>query len=168
MHYGEIEHRSIYGEPRPKAPRNWPRGGSNSPLPVLPDEHNWTRLPTAALLLHPIIIKTRYNQRKFLRVALVVACLKTKNEIAAANRTSTIASVAPVRDAGKRHRARNQIRKRSRPMSLRTATPPGLHDAVRVTCGYNAARDKLQQSPGLKNQANVSVKRRGQHQTRAA
>ena len=41
MHYGETEHRSIYGEASPKTRRRCTRRGSSSTrLPVLPDERN--------------------------------------------------------------------------------------------------------------------------------
>lgn len=41
MHYGEIEHRSIYGEASPKEARELLEEGVEfHPLPVLPDEHN--------------------------------------------------------------------------------------------------------------------------------
>jgi hypothetical protein len=41
MHYGEIEHRSIYGEASPKDARELAEEGIEfHPLPVLPDEHN--------------------------------------------------------------------------------------------------------------------------------
>ena len=41
MHYGEIEHRSIYGEASPKdAQALHEEGIEFHPLPVLPDEHN--------------------------------------------------------------------------------------------------------------------------------
>jgi hypothetical protein len=41
MHYGEIEHRSIYGEASPKEAQALAEEGIDfHPLPVLPDEHN--------------------------------------------------------------------------------------------------------------------------------
>jgi len=41
MHYGEIEHRSIYGEATPKDAKELAEEGIEfHPLPVLPDEHN--------------------------------------------------------------------------------------------------------------------------------
>jgi len=41
MHYGEIEHRSIYGEASPKDAKELADEGIEfHPLPVLPDEHN--------------------------------------------------------------------------------------------------------------------------------
>jgi hypothetical protein len=41
MHYGEIEHRSIYGEASPKEAKELlDEGVEFHPLPVLPDEHN--------------------------------------------------------------------------------------------------------------------------------
>ena len=41
MHYGEIEHRSIYGEASPKEAKELLEEGVEfHPLPVLPDEHN--------------------------------------------------------------------------------------------------------------------------------
>jgi hypothetical protein len=41
MHYGEIEHRSIYGEATPKDAKDLAEEGIEfHPLPVLPDEHN--------------------------------------------------------------------------------------------------------------------------------
>ena len=41
MHYGEIEHRSIYGEASPKdAKELHDEGIEFHPLPMLPDEHN--------------------------------------------------------------------------------------------------------------------------------
>ena len=41
MHYGEIEHRSIYGEHRRKRRKNCSRKVSRfHPLPSLPDEQN--------------------------------------------------------------------------------------------------------------------------------
>ena len=41
MHYGEIEHRSIYGEASPQEARELHEEGVEvHPLPVLPDEHN--------------------------------------------------------------------------------------------------------------------------------
>jgi hypothetical protein len=41
MHYGEIEHRSIYGEASPAdAKELYDEGIEFHPLPVLPDEHN--------------------------------------------------------------------------------------------------------------------------------
>jgi hypothetical protein len=41
MHYGEIEHRSIYGEASPKeANELYEEGIEFHPLPVLPDERN--------------------------------------------------------------------------------------------------------------------------------
>ena len=41
MHYGEIEHRSIYGEASPDRPRSCTRRAIEfHPLPVLPDERN--------------------------------------------------------------------------------------------------------------------------------
>ena len=41
MHYGEIEHRSIYGEASPKDAKDLHEEGIEfHPLPVLPDEHN--------------------------------------------------------------------------------------------------------------------------------
>jgi hypothetical protein len=41
MHYGEIEHRSIYGEATPKDAKELADEGIEfHPLPVLPDEHN--------------------------------------------------------------------------------------------------------------------------------
>jgi hypothetical protein len=41
MHYGEIEHRSIYGEASPKEAKDLAEEGVEfHPLPVLPDEHN--------------------------------------------------------------------------------------------------------------------------------
>jgi hypothetical protein len=41
MHYGEIEHRSIYGEASPDEAKELAEEGIEfHPLPVLPDEHN--------------------------------------------------------------------------------------------------------------------------------
>ncbi|MGI8527485.1 MAG: DUF1178 family protein, partial [Pseudolabrys sp.] len=41
MHYGEIEHRSIYGEASPKEAKDLSEEGIEfHPLPTLPDEHN--------------------------------------------------------------------------------------------------------------------------------
>ena len=41
MHYGEIEHRSIYGEASPQEAKELHEEGVEfHPLPVLPDEHN--------------------------------------------------------------------------------------------------------------------------------
>jgi hypothetical protein len=41
MHYGEIEHRSIYGEASPDQAKELAEEGIEfHPLPVLPDEHN--------------------------------------------------------------------------------------------------------------------------------
>jgi hypothetical protein len=41
MHYGEIEHRSIYGEASPQEAKELHEEGIEfHPLPVLPDEHN--------------------------------------------------------------------------------------------------------------------------------
>jgi hypothetical protein len=41
MHYGEIEHRSIYGEASPSEAKELAEEGIEfHPLPVLPDEHN--------------------------------------------------------------------------------------------------------------------------------
>jgi hypothetical protein len=41
MHYGEIEHRSIYGEASPQEAKDLHEEGIEfHPLPVLPDEHN--------------------------------------------------------------------------------------------------------------------------------
>ena len=41
MHYGEIEHRSIYGEASPKDARDLAEEGIEfHPLPILPDERN--------------------------------------------------------------------------------------------------------------------------------
>jgi hypothetical protein len=41
MHYGEAEHRSIYGEASPKEAKDLAEEGIEfHPLPVLPDEHN--------------------------------------------------------------------------------------------------------------------------------
>ena len=41
MHYGEIEHRSIYGEASPDEAKSLAEEGIEfHPLPVLPDEHN--------------------------------------------------------------------------------------------------------------------------------
>src|SRR5689334_13384795 len=41
MHYGEIEHRSIYGEASPEQAKDLHEEGIEfHPLPVLPDEHN--------------------------------------------------------------------------------------------------------------------------------
>jgi len=41
MHYGEIEHRSIYGEASPNDAKELAEEGIEfHPLPVLPDEHN--------------------------------------------------------------------------------------------------------------------------------
>jgi hypothetical protein len=41
MHYGEVEHRSIYGEASPKEAKDLAEEGIEfHPLPVLPDEHN--------------------------------------------------------------------------------------------------------------------------------
>jgi hypothetical protein len=41
MHYGEIEHRSIYGEASPKEAKELlDEGVEFHPLPMLPDEHN--------------------------------------------------------------------------------------------------------------------------------
>lgn len=41
MHYGEIEHRSIYGEASPKEAKELADEGVEfHPLPMLPDEHN--------------------------------------------------------------------------------------------------------------------------------
>ena len=41
MHYGEIEHRSIYGEASPQDAKDLHEEGIEfHPLPVLPDEHN--------------------------------------------------------------------------------------------------------------------------------
>jgi hypothetical protein len=41
MHYGEIEHRSIYGEATPKEAKELADEGIEfHPLPMLPDEHN--------------------------------------------------------------------------------------------------------------------------------
>jgi hypothetical protein len=41
MHYGEIEHRSIYGEASPKDAKNLAEEGIEfHPLPILPDERN--------------------------------------------------------------------------------------------------------------------------------
>ena len=41
MHYGEIEHRSIYGEASPEEAKELHEEGIEfHPLPVLPDEHN--------------------------------------------------------------------------------------------------------------------------------
>jgi hypothetical protein len=41
MHYGEIEHRSIYGEASPTDAKDlYEEGIEFHPLPVLPDEHN--------------------------------------------------------------------------------------------------------------------------------
>lgn len=41
MHYGEIEHRSIYGEASPKEAKDLADEGIEfHPLPMLPDEHN--------------------------------------------------------------------------------------------------------------------------------
>ena len=41
MHYGEIEHRSIYGEATPEEARQLREEGIEfHPLPILPDERN--------------------------------------------------------------------------------------------------------------------------------
>ena len=41
MHYGEIEHRSIYGEASPKDAQELAEEGIEfHPLPILPDERN--------------------------------------------------------------------------------------------------------------------------------
>jgi hypothetical protein len=41
MHYGETEHRSIYGEATPEQAKDLHEEGIEfHPLPVLPDEHN--------------------------------------------------------------------------------------------------------------------------------
>jgi hypothetical protein len=41
MHYGEIEHRSIYGEASPQEAKDLHEEGVEfHPLPTLPDEHN--------------------------------------------------------------------------------------------------------------------------------
>ena len=41
MHYGEIDHRSIYGEASPdEAKKLYEEGVEFHPLPVLPDERN--------------------------------------------------------------------------------------------------------------------------------
>jgi hypothetical protein len=41
MHYGEIEHRSIYGEASPRDAKELHEEGIEfHPLPVLPDERN--------------------------------------------------------------------------------------------------------------------------------
>ncbi len=41
MHYGELEHRSIYGEASPQEAKDLHEEGIEvHPLPVLPDEHN--------------------------------------------------------------------------------------------------------------------------------
>jgi len=41
MHYGEVEHRSIYGEASPQEAKELHEEGIEvHPLPVLPDEHN--------------------------------------------------------------------------------------------------------------------------------
>ena len=41
MHYGEIEHRSIYGEASPEEARRLADEGIEfHPLPILPDEYN--------------------------------------------------------------------------------------------------------------------------------
>ena len=41
MHYGEIEHRSIYGEASPQEAKELHEEGVEfHPIPVLPDEHN--------------------------------------------------------------------------------------------------------------------------------
>jgi hypothetical protein len=41
MHYGEIEHRSIYGEASPQDAKTLAEEGIEfHPLPILPDEHN--------------------------------------------------------------------------------------------------------------------------------
>jgi len=41
MHYGEIEHRSIYGQANPVEARElWDEGIEVHPLPLLPDDRN--------------------------------------------------------------------------------------------------------------------------------
>ncbi|HEX3858565.1 MAG TPA: DUF1178 family protein, partial [Pseudolabrys sp.] len=41
MHYGEIEHRSIYGEASPEEAKDLHEEGIEfHPLPILPDERN--------------------------------------------------------------------------------------------------------------------------------
>ncbi len=41
MHYGEIEHRSIYGEASPQEAKElYDEGIEFHPLPILPDERN--------------------------------------------------------------------------------------------------------------------------------
>jgi hypothetical protein len=41
MHYGEIEHRSIYGQANPVEARElWEEGIEVHPLPLLPDDRN--------------------------------------------------------------------------------------------------------------------------------
>jgi len=41
MHYGEIEHRSIYGEASPEEAKALHEEGIEfHPLPILPDDHN--------------------------------------------------------------------------------------------------------------------------------
>ena len=45
MHYGEIEHRSIYGEASPEEAKELHEEGIEfHPLPVLPEERNYRRL----------------------------------------------------------------------------------------------------------------------------
>ena len=94
MHYGEIEHRSIYGEASPdEAKALHEEGIEFHPLPVLPEDRNCPAERNACSkprsTTRPRTISTIPAASRAARRLLS----NTKREIACANRTSTSASV---------------------------------------------------------------------------
>jgi hypothetical protein len=63
MHYGEAEHRSIYGEASPDEAKELHEEGIEfHPLPVLPDERNY---PQTDYLAHPVTLRWPANGSGF-------------------------------------------------------------------------------------------------------
>ena len=133
MHYGEIEHRSIYGVASPEEAKELSEEGI--------EFHPLAAFAGRAELVRPHQQRdTDHHQHDTRRASrLVVGCLNTKRVTPCANRTSTSASVRTLA-AVVMAKARNQNSEAKAPMNPANSEGRQARAMARETLGSRSAR----------------------------